>query len=203
MFSSLYRSLRNRGVEFKDESKVDIFTPNLSDEVASSVPSGMHVRRRDWSEVTKGYTSPNAKLENDLHIVQQHMVKMQGILVKRNRRNCIPEKKQQVRMGEKGEAKELEEEEDFLSQCLIRIIDLKGHYDECGRVRKLLRSGDSADDARPVSDVAEQHRDATACGEGHVAGCGVGARVPRRRTEQGGGERRLGDGGHFCLVCLL
>ena len=79
MFSSLYRSLRNRGVEFKDESKVDIFTPNLSDEVASSVPSGMHVRRRDWSEVTKGYTSPNAKLENDLHIVQQHMVKMQGI----------------------------------------------------------------------------------------------------------------------------
>lgn len=134
---------------------MDIFTPNLSDEVASSVPSGMHVRRRGWSEVTKGYTSPNAKLENDLHIVQQHMVKMQGILVKRNRRNCIPEKKQQVRMGERGEAKELEEEEDFLSQCLIRIIDLKGHYDECGRVRKLLRSGDSADDARPVSDVAE------------------------------------------------
>ena len=87
LFSSLYRSLRNRGVEFKDESKVDIFTPNLSDEVASSVPSGMHVR----------YTSPNAKLENDLHIVQQHMVKMQGILVKRNCRNCIPEKKQQER----------------------------------------------------------------------------------------------------------
>lgn len=98
LFSSLYRSLRNRGVEFKDESKVDIFTPNLSDEVASSVPSGMHVRRRDWSEVTKGYTSPNAKLENDLHIVQQHMVKMQGF-GERNRRNCIPEKKQQVRMG--------------------------------------------------------------------------------------------------------
>ena len=46
--------------------------------------------------VIEGYTSPNAKLENDLHIVQQHMVKMQGLIVKRNRRNSIPENKQRV-----------------------------------------------------------------------------------------------------------
>ena len=48
--------------------------------------------------VIEGYTSPNAKLENDLHIVQQHMVKMQGLIVKRNRRNNIPENKQGVLM---------------------------------------------------------------------------------------------------------
>ena len=47
--------------------------------------------------VIEGYTSPNA-LENDLHIVQQHMVKMQGLIVKRNRRNNIPENKQRVLM---------------------------------------------------------------------------------------------------------
>lgn len=97
--------------------------------------------------MTKGYTSPNAKLENDLHIVQQHMVKMQGILVKRNRRNCIPEKKQLVGMGGRGHVKELNEEDDFLSQCLIRIIDLKGHYDERERLSEVTCSGDSADDA--------------------------------------------------------
>ena len=49
--------------------------------------------------VIEGYTSPNAKLENDLHIVQQHMVKMQGLIVKRNRRNNIPENKQRVGVG--------------------------------------------------------------------------------------------------------
>ena len=43
-----------------------------------------------------GYTSPNAKLENDLHIVQQHMLKMQSLIVKRNRRGNIPENKQRV-----------------------------------------------------------------------------------------------------------
>ena len=47
-----------------------------------------------WCSV--GYTSPNAKLENDLHIVQRHMVKMQSLIVKRNRRGNIPENKQRV-----------------------------------------------------------------------------------------------------------
>ena len=96
LFGTLYRSLRNRGVEFKDEGEVDIFTPNLSDEVITNVPSGMHLRRNQVMGLIEGYTSPNAKLENDLHIVQQHMVKMQGIIVKRNRRNNIPENKQRV-----------------------------------------------------------------------------------------------------------
>ena len=46
LFGTLYRSLRNRGVEFKEESEVDIFTPNLSDEVITNIPSGMHVSRK-------------------------------------------------------------------------------------------------------------------------------------------------------------
>lgn len=131
------------------------------------------------------------------------MVKMQSILVKRNRRNCIPEKKQLVGMRERDHVKELNEEDDFLSQCLIRIIDLKGHYDERKRLCEVARSGDSADDARSVSDAAEQHRDVASCGKRHVAGREFGSHFPGRCSEQGGGERRLGDGGHFCLECLL
>ena len=46
LFGTLYLSLRNRGVEFKEESEVDIFTPNLSDEVITNIPSGMHVSRK-------------------------------------------------------------------------------------------------------------------------------------------------------------
>lgn len=52
--------------------------------------------RSEQREFLYGYSTPNAKLENDLHIVQRHMVKMQGIIVKRNRRNNIPENKQRV-----------------------------------------------------------------------------------------------------------
>lgn len=81
-----------------------------------------------------GYSTPNAKLENDLHIVQQHMVKMQGIIVKRNRRNNIPENKQRVRILTLFHQKELSDENDFLSQCLIRIIDLHNHYDQCSKI---------------------------------------------------------------------
>lgn len=45
LFETLYRSLRNRGVEFKKEEEADVFTPNLSEEVVQNVPSGMHVRK--------------------------------------------------------------------------------------------------------------------------------------------------------------
>lgn len=45
LFETLYRSLRNRGVEFKKEEEADVFTPNLSEEVVRNVPSGMHVRK--------------------------------------------------------------------------------------------------------------------------------------------------------------
>lgn len=45
LFETLYRSLLNRGVEFKKEEEVDIFTPNLSEEVVRNVPTGVHVRK--------------------------------------------------------------------------------------------------------------------------------------------------------------
>lgn len=96
LFGNLYRSLRNRDVTFPNEDSVDIFTPNLSEEPVHNVPQNAHVRRDCDDCVILGYTSPNAKLENDLHIVQKHMVKMQSIILKRNRRNCIPENKQRV-----------------------------------------------------------------------------------------------------------
>ena len=44
LFETLYRSLRNRGVVFKNEKEADIFTPNLSEEAIQNVPSGVHVR---------------------------------------------------------------------------------------------------------------------------------------------------------------
>lgn len=46
LFSNLYRSLRNRGVSFPEESSVDMFTPNLSEEVVQNVPENVHVRSR-------------------------------------------------------------------------------------------------------------------------------------------------------------
>lgn len=46
LFSNLYRSLRNRGVSFPEESSVDVFTPNLSEEVVQNVPENVHVRSR-------------------------------------------------------------------------------------------------------------------------------------------------------------
>ncbi|CBK22165.2 uncharacterized protein [Blastocystis hominis] len=109
LFGVLYRTLRNRGVEFQNEESVDLFTPNLSDEIVDNSTPNMHVR----------YTSPNAKLENDLHIVQRHMMKMQSLIVKRNRRGNIPENKQ----------RELDDEDDFLSQCLIRLLEVTRCFD--------------------------------------------------------------------------
>ena len=46
LFSNLYRALRNRGVSFPEESSVDVFTPNLSEEVVQNVPENVHVRSR-------------------------------------------------------------------------------------------------------------------------------------------------------------
>ena len=46
LFTTLYRSLRNRGVEFKEESEVDVFTPNLSEEVMEKSPTGAQGLRR-------------------------------------------------------------------------------------------------------------------------------------------------------------
>lgn len=44
LFGVLYRTLRNRGVEFQNEESVDLFTPNLSDEVVDNSTPNMHVR---------------------------------------------------------------------------------------------------------------------------------------------------------------
>lgn len=65
---------------------------------------------------------------------------MQGIIVKRNRRNNIPENKQRVFFLYLTYFQELDDECDFLSQCLIRIIDLKNHYDQCIFPPSLSRS---------------------------------------------------------------
>lgn len=53
-----------------------------------------------WEIIELGYTTPNAKLENDLHIVQRHMVKMHSIITKRNRRKNIPDSKRFVGLGD-------------------------------------------------------------------------------------------------------
>ena len=44
LFGVLYRTLRNRGVEFQNEESVDLFTPNLSDEIVDNSTPNMHVR---------------------------------------------------------------------------------------------------------------------------------------------------------------
>lgn len=54
LFSTLYRSLRNRGIQFKEESEVDVFTPNLSDEVIENTPTGTHGLRRKCLVVEVG-----------------------------------------------------------------------------------------------------------------------------------------------------
>ena len=90
------------------------------------------------SRCSVGYTSPNAKLENDLHIVQRHMVKMQSLIVKRNRRGNIPENKQRVRMKLRIYEQELDDEDDFLSQCLIRLLEVTRCFDTCRRKERRL-----------------------------------------------------------------
>lgn len=52
LFTTLYRSLRNRGVEFKEESEVDVFAPNLSEEVMENSPTGAHgLRRNEFTHI--------------------------------------------------------------------------------------------------------------------------------------------------------
>ena len=48
---TLYHSLRNRGVEFKKEEEVDIFTPNLSEETVQPTQTAMHARMKEFNNV--------------------------------------------------------------------------------------------------------------------------------------------------------
>ena len=51
LFETLYHSLRNRGVEFKKEEEVDIFTPNLSEEPVQPTQTAMHARMKEFNNV--------------------------------------------------------------------------------------------------------------------------------------------------------
>lgn len=106
LYGSMYRSLNNKGIEFPPDDTVSVFSPIMT-EKAKAVS--------DFSLKGKIYFSnPNAKIEYDLHQVQLHMMKMKGLIHRRKVRGELSEEKTEL----------LKTEEDYLAQCLIRIINL-------------------------------------------------------------------------------